>query len=273
MRHLIRLTDGWNRATLQELFGLAEAHERGGRPSLHGSAVMFFPATCLRTRVSFKLGAARLGLTTVTMPPEALDTGEAKSDVAGYLAQWADLLVVRHPDITVLESLAETNTVPVINAMTAVNHPCEVLSDLYALSRTRDPFGLRYVLFGPDGNIARAWLEAARAFGLELLQACPKELATKGIRCMDDPIEAARGADVILTDSPGGHEAELAPYRVTTGLLDLAAAGVQLVPCPPFSRGRELTAEAAKSEAFVGYAFKRALLPVQQAIMELLLGR
>lgn len=80
--------------------------------------------------------------------------------------RWVDVLVVRHPDISVLDGLAGSNAIPVVNAMTSMNHPCEVLSDLYAISRTRDPLRLRFLFVGTDGNIARAWSEAARAFGL-----------------------------------------------------------------------------------------------------------
>lgn len=272
MRHLIRLDEEWNRDRLSQFFDLANQCDRGAAPQLNGGAVQFFPASSLRTRVSFEMGAAQLGLDTVTLPPESLNKPEALEDVVGYLSQWADLLVVRHPDITVLEGLAAPNALPVINAMTNVNHPCEVLSDLYSISRTRDPLPLRYAFIGADGNIARAWHEAARAFGLDLVQCCPSDIATSGGTCTDDLYEALHNADVVITDSPGQHAEALRPFQVTADALAHAAKGVQLIPCPPFIRGREVSADAIASPAFAGYAFKQALLPAQQAIMTLALA-
>src|SRR5699024_5714158 len=98
---------------------------------------------------------------------ESLDKTEDLLDVAGYLAQWVGLIVARNPDIEVLERLASADALPVVIAMTTVNHPCDVLSDLYALSRDADIAQLRYLFVGAVGNIAGAWWGAARAFGLD----------------------------------------------------------------------------------------------------------
>lgn len=270
--HLIRLDHTWNRDRLTALFALARRYEDGVGPTHNGGAVLFFPSTSLRTRMSFEFGAARMGLTTSLFPPETLDTSEALEDVARYAAQWADLLIVRHPDIGIIEQLASADAVPVVNAMTSENHPCEVLSDLYALSRAADPFELRYVFVGADGNIARAWSEAATAFGLDLLQCCPDGLEVPGAAHTADLMGAMSRADVVITDAPGRHADALAPYRITADVLAHAPAGARLVPCPPFVRGREVSADAIASDAFAGYGFKRALLPVQQAVMASALG-
>lgn len=214
-----------------------------------------------------------MGLQPISFPPETLDKPEALEDVAGYLASWVDVLVVRHPDLEVLEGLAASNALPVVNAMTADNHPCEVLADLYAISRTRDPLQLRFLFVGADGNIARAWSEAARAFGLDLVQCCPESLATPGMLWTDDLDTAVASADVILTDAPGTHADQLAPFIVTASLLKRAAPGVQFAPYPPFQRGREVSSDAIASTAFVGYGFKAALQPVQQAVLARVLGK
>jgi ornithine carbamoyltransferase len=270
MQHLLRL-DEWSVSDLEALFRLASEYAQERGPRRNGCAVLFFPPTSLRTRVSFERGAAMMGLQPVTLPPETLDKPEALGDVAGYLAQWADIVIARHPNIGVLEQLAAANTLPVVNAMTDVNHPCEVLSDLYALSATGDPVQLRYLFVGADGNIARAWQEAARAFQLNLVQCCPAELASPGAVWNGDLQDAASKADVIITDGPGQHAKALAPYQVTTEVLGWAPAGVRLAPCPPFVRGREVSAGAIASPNFVGYGFKSALLPVQQAVLSMLL--
>jgi ornithine carbamoyltransferase len=221
MRHLLRL-DHWTTTELGEVFRLADKYATGNGPRVDGCAALFFPPSSLRTRVTFERGAALMGLQPIMFPSDALDKPEALDDVAGYLASWVDVLIVRHPNISILEGLAASNTVPVVNAMTSENHPCEVLSDLYAISRTRDPLQLRFLFVGADGNIARAWWEAARAFGLDLIQCCPQQLATAGSRWTDDLDQAVTAADVIITDAPGAHTAELAPFQITTALLNRA---------------------------------------------------
>lgn len=272
MRHLLSLTD-WNRDDLIGLFGEVDRFRSGETPRVEGAALLFFPSSSLRTRVSFERGVHEMGLQPISFPPEALDKSEALEDVVGYLSSWARLMIVRHPDISVLQRLADVNALPIINAMTDVNHPCEVLSDLYSLSQEADPFSLRYLVVGADGNIARAWWEAGTAFGLHMVQCCPSELRVPGMPWTDDLVETMTGADVVITDGPGPLADALLPYQVTGALLDKASASTRLAPCPPFIRGREVSADAIEHRAFVGYGFKQYLKPVQQAVMAWVLER
>ncbi|WP_166984225.1 ornithine carbamoyltransferase [Paramicrobacterium fandaimingii] len=265
-QHLLTLR-GWDSAGLSAFFELVDRYEAGSGPSFDSAVAMFFPPSSLRTRFSFERGAAEIGLQSITLPPETLDKDEDLADVAGYLAQWADLVVVRHPEMDVLEQLAAPGFLPVVNAMTSVNHPCEVLSDLYALSRDADITQLRYVFVGADGNIARAWWEAAQAFGLDVRQSCPSELRVVGMPWEEDLRHVIPTADVVLTDGPGRHAELLGTYQITGELLNLAPHGVRFAPCPPFVRGREISADAITHRSFVGYEFKRSLKSVQQAVM------
>lgn len=265
-RHLLSLRD-WDTEELKDFFALTDRYVAGSGPRFDAAAAVFFPPSSLRTRVSFERGANLMGIQPIAFPPESLDKAEDLTDVAGYLAQWVDLVVVRHPDIGVLEGLASGDALPVINAMTNVNHPCEVVSDLYALSRDADIGQLRYLFVGADGNIARAWWEAAQAFGLDIRQSCPPDLRVPGMLWEESLRSAILTADVVITDGPGPHAGALVPYRVTAELLDTAPRGVRLVPCPPFIRGREVSRDALVHSAFVGYEFKRFLLPVEQAVM------
>ncbi|ROP60890.1 MULTISPECIES: ornithine carbamoyltransferase [unclassified Curtobacterium] len=271
MRSLIRLDD-WSDSDIAGVFDLADAYRDGRGPVTSGCAVLFFPASSLRTRVTFERGAALMGLQPIVFPETTLDKPEALADVAGYLDAWADIVVARHPDLAVLDGLDSVPSLPVVNAMTDGNHPCEVLSDLYALRLGAELRSLRFLFVGADGNIARAWQEAARAMELDLVQCCPAQVATPGARWTDDLDVAIRSADVVLTDGPGPHAELLAPYRITAALLDAAPSGVRLNPCPPFLRGREVSADALEHPAFVGHAFKASLLPVQQAVMATCLG-
>jgi len=266
MQHLLRLTE-WSVVELRTLFAAADRYRLGEGERYEGAVALFFPPTSLRTRVAFERGAWLMGLQHISLSSDILRGTEDATDIVLSLASWVRVVVARLPDIAVLDRMAAVQAIPVVNAMTAVNHPCEVLSDLYALAQTRDPLRLRYVFVGADGNIGRAWWEAGCAFGLNIVQTCPEELRIPGMPWEEDLREAVRTADVILTDGPGEHAKALEPYRICAEILDLAPEGVRFAPCPPYQRGRELAADALDHPAFVGHRFKESLLPVQQAVM------
>ena len=118
------------------------------------SAVLFFPNTSIRTRVTFEKGIHLLGGQSILFPTKTLNKKEALTDVFGYLNNWADLIIVRHKNIDKIEEISAVSNVPVINAMTDTNHPCEIISDLYALSKIRKDFTKDKFLFcGTNGNI------------------------------------------------------------------------------------------------------------------------
>lgn len=275
MRSLIRFTD-YTEQDVERLFRLADEIEAGGyQNSLKGkSVILFFPNSSIRTRVTFEKGIALLGGQPVLFPSDALDKKEDLRDVCGYLNNWADMVVVRHKEISVLERMAEFLKVPVINAMTDVNHPCEVLSDLYALSKIRKDIKKdKYLFCGKRGNIGLAWKEASEVLGFELAQCCGRGYEIEGLPVYYDINEAVSGRDIVCTDSlPETALAEFQNCRVTKAVLDKANPGAVLNPCPPFFRGEEVSEDAIRSEYFVGYEFKKSLLSVQQAVMVDCLG-
>ena len=163
---------------------------------------MFFPASSIRTRVSFEKGIYLLGGQSILFDPATLDKKEDIKDVCGYLQNWADAVIVRYKDIAMLERMADAMSIPVINAMTDDNHPCEMMSDIYTLSKIRpDYLGDDYLFVGADGNIGRAWKEASEAFGLSLLQSAPLSHQVPGLNCNDNLETAIVGKDIICTDS------------------------------------------------------------------------
>lgn len=102
-----------------------------------------------------------------------MDKRESLEDVCGYLNNWADLVIIRHKDIQLIEKFARYSKTPVINAMTDQNHPCEVLADMYSLSKIRDNFiSDKYLFCGKSGNIGLTWKEASEVMGFELSQCC-----------------------------------------------------------------------------------------------------
>lgn len=270
MKNLIRLTD-YNPTDIYNIFNLADELQQGKHANiLQGkTVVLFFPNSSIRTRVTFEKGIYLLGGQPILFPTETLDKKEDLQDVCGYLNNWADLIIARHKDIHILEQLAKYSSVPVINAMTDINHPCEVLSDMYALSKIRKDFTKDNFLFcGQNGNIGLAWKEAATVMGFSLEQCCGKGYEIDGLTTYNSIREAIVGKDIVCTDSlPTKALADFRNCQVTKEMMDLANEGAVLNPCPPFYRGEEVSADVIDSEYFVGYDFKKCLLEVQQAVM------
>ncbi|MBQ7919897.1 MAG: peptide transporter [Lachnospiraceae bacterium] len=270
MKHLIHLTD-FKKSDIYDIFYLADELLQGEyRDCLKGkTVVLFFTNSSIRTRVTFEKGIYLLGGQSILFPTETLDKKEALQDVCGYLNNWADLIIVRHKDIRVLEEMAKYSAVPVINAMTDVNHPCELMSDMYALSKIREDFIKDKFLFcGKRGNIGLAWKEAAQLCGFELEQCCGEGYEIEGLKVHHNIYDAVKGKDIVCTDSlPASVLPDFKDCQVTLEAMKLANTGAILNPCPPFYRGEEVSAEVINSDFFVGYEFKKCLLEVQQAIM------
>lgn len=270
MKHFIRLTD-YKASDIFEIFSIVEEMKKGEYSEvLKGKTViMFFPESSIRTRVSFEKGIHLLGGQVILFSPETLDKREELQDVCGYLNNWADLVIIRHKNIEVLEKLAEYLSVPVINAMTDVNHPCEIVSDMYALSQIRKNFlEDNYLFCGEKGNIGLAWKEAAQCMGFSLEQCCGTGYEIEELVTYDNINKAVINKDIVCTDSlPTNVLEEFKQCQVTKEAMSMANEGAILNPCPPFYREEEVTADVINSEFFVGYTFKKCLLEVQQAIM------
>ena len=260
-----------NKEDIFEIFHLADKIQEGKfKGFLNGkSIVLFFPNTSIRTRVTFEKGIYLLGGQPILFPTETLDKKEKLEDVCGYLNNWADALIVRHKDMDIIRKIVQYSTVPIINAMTDINHPCEIISDMYSLSKIRDDFTKdKYLFCGKSGNIGLSWREAANVIGFELAQCCPKGYEMEGVQVFRDIKEAVKGKDIICTDSlPADILGDFEHYQITKEIMDMANENAILNPCPPFYRGEEVSEDVIDSDYFVGYHFKKYLLEVQQAIM------
>jgi ornithine carbamoyltransferase len=266
--HLLQISD-IAQAQILDLFDwadrlAAQPHEN----ALRGKTfVLFFPESSIRTRISFETGIRRLGGDCVLFPPETLDKREQLEDVVAYIANWADGIIIRHPDFVKITQCAAYSSIPIINAMTSVGHPCEILADLYAISRRRADYrDSVYTFVGGASNIAASWKEMAEAMDLQFHHVCESghELGeeSRNYRFHTELEPVLRGSDVILTDSlPSGLRtaAYIEKYQITLGRMKLAKARAMPNPCPPFFRGEEVSAEAITSDYFVGYGFKKAL--------------
>lgn len=270
--------DDFSKEEIYEIFQWADklAKEECRVKPLEGkTVVLFFPEGSIRTRVTFEKGVKELGGNTILFPPSALDKKEKLQDVAGYLENWADAVVIRHGDIRVVKEVAEHASIPVINAMTSENHPCEILADMYALSKRCGDFEQKKFLFvGAKGNIGNSWRTASELMGFQLEQCCPPGYELENIRCYHNMEDAFEGKDIICTDAVPDHAKEdFRHYQVSLQHMQKANPGAILNPCPPFFRGEEVSEDVINSDYFVGYGFKKHLLTVQQAILCYLLDK
>lgn len=264
--------DDLSKEEIYEIFKLADefAEDVSQMKPIEGkTVVLFFPESSIRTRVTFEKGIQALGGKTILFPPEALDKKEKLGDVIGYLENWVDAIVVRHSDIEVVKSMAKHAKIPVINAMTSVNHPCEIIADLYALSKLHKDIEKKKFLFvGAKGNIGNTWKAASELMGFELEQCCPVGYKIDNISFYTNIDEAVIGKDIICTDSiPNKAKEDFKEYQITLQQMKKANQGAILNPCPPFFRGEEVSEDVINSDYFVGYEFKKCLITVQQAIL------
>src|SRR5256884_8524246 len=199
------------------LFSLAEAMRRGKyrkKPLAGKSLAMIFMKSSTRTRVSFEVGAWQLGGHALFLSPRdvQLGRGEPIADTARVLSRYVDGIMIRTFAHSEIEELARYADVPIINGLTDLVHPCQVLADLLTVRQQLGDVGeQRYAWIGDGNNMANSWINAAYVFGFDLTLACPegyepadhllaRALKKARVRVVRDPMEAADGADVVNTD-------------------------------------------------------------------------
>jgi ornithine carbamoyltransferase len=261
-------------------------------PPLSGKCVgLLFEKASTRTRVSFEVAVRRLGGYPIFLnwSDTQLGRGEPVRDSARVLSRYLDGLTVRTFGQDTLEEIARWSSMPVINALTDLHHPCQVLADLFTLhERGLDVTSLSAAWIGDGNNMANSWIDAAQVLGFELRLACPKgyepAISWNGshITLSTDPKAAMRGVNVVSTDvwTSMGQEAEqkdreraFQGYQVNQGLLALADPGVYVLHCLPAHRGEEITDEVMECDRSLVWDEAENRLYAQMAVMEALLGR
>lgn len=231
-----------------------------------------------RNPTALSLGAAEMGGTSVTVTA-SLEGAEDLQDLADYMDNWFDLLAIRTPSLENLRRFADALTCPVINLRTNDNHPCEVLGDLaFALTRRGSWDGMTVAMVGPIANIAISWVEAASVLPIRVTLVTPAE-SVLPVGPLPDRVEISHDpnvigdADMIVTDCwpralPSDLKAEFARMRVTSETLDRTKPEALFVPCPPVTRGEEVSADAMKHPRCVATEAKAYLMHVQNAFLE-----
>ena len=273
--------------------------QKGGTPhqSLQGKSLgMIFEKSSTRTRVSFDVGMFQLGGQAIFLNPNdtQIGRGEPIADTARVLSRYLDGILIRTYSQDMLEEFASHATVPVINGLTDLLHPCQILTDLFTMKEHFGTMeGRKIAWIGDGNNMAHSWINAAERLGFELTLACPEghkpadtvlRNAVKNagnIKVFDDPAEAARDADVINTDvwASMGQEDEseerkkiFAGYQVNEELLRHASKDAIVLHCLPAHRGEEITAGVLEGKQSLIFDQAENRLHTQKAIMEMLMG-
>ncbi len=296
-RDLLQIPD-LSARELEKLFTLAESMRNGKyrkKPLAGKSLAMIFMKSSTRTRVSFEVGAWQLGGHALFLSPRdvQLGRGEPIADTARVLSRYVDGIMIRTFAHSEVEELAEYASVPVINGLTDLVHPCQVLADLLTVRQHLGGYkGKRFAWIGDGNNMANSWINAAYVLGFELTLACPEgydpnaEILERArskakVRVVRDPMEAAKDANVINTDvwASMGQEKEQAirekafrGYRVDSALMKRAKRDAIFLHCLPAHRGEEVSAEVIDGPQSRVWDEAENRLHIQKAIMAVLMG-
>ena len=296
--HLLALGD-FSQATLRSLIDRALAlkadRQRGVRHQLLAGRTicLLFEKPSTRTRVSFEAGMYGLGGQVIFMPTREsqLGRGEPLKDTARVLSRYVDAIVVRTFGQEVVEELARYAAVPVINALTDLHHPCQVLSDLMTVLEVKGTLdGVKTAWIGDGNNMANSWIEAASVFGFPLTLACPdgfgpnqtildraRARSALPIAVVRDPAEAIQGADVVNIDvwaSMGQEEEQeqrlglFQEYQLDAALLAKANPDAIVLHCLPAHRGEEVTDEVLEGPQSVIFEQAENKMHIHAAILE-----
>ena len=262
----------------------------------HKCLAMIFEKPSLRTRVTFETGMVQLGGQAVFLGPNEVQLGvrETPADCARSLSRWVDLITVRTFSQERVEEIARYASVPVINALTDLSHPCQVLADCFTLLEHKGGLaGLKIAFVGDGNNMVHSWMEAAEEFPLSFALACPQgygpnqEIEQRArrngaqITVTGSVEEAVRDADVVYTDvwasmgreeESGARARAFRPYQVNDHVVAMAKKDAVVMHCLPAHRGEEITHEVLEGPQSIAFDQAENRLHVQKAIMVWLLN-
>lgn len=223
-----------------------------------------------RNTTAFDLGITAMG-GHCARAPIRLAGREVVADLAAYLGNWVDGVVVRSPELPAIAALAAAFPGPVINARTRENHPCETLGDLaWLFGRWGGMRAFRLGFVGPTGNILGSWIEASRVLPIEVVQVFAPAFhapAQGRLRTSDD-MAALEGVDVVVTDCWPAGAGGFLPFQVDAAVLDRLDGDAVFLPCPPATRGEEVSPAAMLHPRCEVVAAKAFLLHAQNALLE-----
>lgn len=270
---------------------------RDFRPLEGRTVAMIFNKPSLRTRVSFELGIHELGGYAINLDGKSIGVGsrEAVEDIGQLLSRYNDAIVARLHEHSVIEGLAASATIPVVNALTDLSHPCQILADAFTLyEKGLWKEGIKVVFVGDGNNVANSWIELAGILPFHFVLACPegytpdegllKAARERGISTIEiehDPMKAAKDADVLYTDvwtSMGQEEEQkerlraFAPFQINEAMMAVAKPSAVVMHCMPAHRGEEISAGVMDGEQAIIIDEAENRLHVQKALLVKLLN-
>ena len=284
-RDLLRISD-LTPAEAEAILDLAvELRAKPKQPLAPGATLgLYFSKHSTRTRVSFAVAMAHLGGSAMPLTPDELQLsrGESLPDTARALSRYLDVLAVRTHEHAELEAWAEWASIPVINALTAEEHPCQALADALTIrDRLGTLDGVRVAWVGDGSNVLVSLAALGKLLGYEVVAACPDGYEAAGVPTVRDAREAVEGADVVFTDtwiSMGqDHERakrllDLEPYRLDRDLLSHASPDAFVMHCLPAHPGEEISADVLYGPRSAVWDEAENRLHAQKALLVLLLG-
>jgi ornithine carbamoyltransferase len=253
---------------------------------------MIFSKHSTRTRISFEVGMFELGGQALFLTTDQLQMtrGETVEDSAKVLSRYLDGIIIRTYDHEEVVNLAKHATIPIINGLTDLNHPVQILSDFFTIhEKIGDIQNIKVAYVGDGNNVVYSWIVGASVMGFDLAIASPKNFqppwpeglgSQKNIEILDDPMEAVRDADAIYTDVwvSMGQESEseekikqLKPYQINQKLVDAAKDGVLVMHCLPAHREMEISSEVMDGKNSIVFDQAENRLHMEKAILETLL--
>ena len=271
--------------------------ERTPYQPLKGKSLgMIFEKSSTRTRLSFEVGMYQLGGAALFLSSRdtQIGRGETVADTARIMSRYLDGIMIRTYAQQTVESFAQYATIPVINGLTDLLHPCQILSDIFTIIEKRGSYeGVKVAYIGDGNNIANSWINAAARLPFTLAIACPEgyepdrdilarsmKEAAAGVSFYRDPAEAAAKADIVYTDvwTSMGQEDEqevrvnkFKNYQINKKLLKYAKRDVMVMHCLPAHRGEEITSDVLDGKHSIVFDQAENRLHVQKAIMEMLM--
>ncbi len=300
-RHFLEIMDH-DPATLRRMLDLATQAKKGAvtdRPLAGKHVALIFEKPSTRTRVSFEVGIRQLGGDVVVLSSKdmQLGRGETPADTARVLSRYVDAIMLRTDNVQKIRELAEYATVPVINGLTDVSHPCQIMADVMTFEEHRGAIAGQVVAWTGDGNnVAQSFIQAAARFRFTLRIATPPELAPPAqlvdwarregarIELTADPVAAVKDARCVVTDTwvsmsdekPDGAVVSrhnmLAPYQLNAALLAKAAPDAIVMHCLPAHRGEEITDEVMDGPQSVVFDEAENRLHAQKGVLLWALG-
>ena len=269
------------------------------RPLKGKTLGLLFEKQSTRTRLSFEVAALQLGGHSIYLSPHQIQMGRGEElrDTARVFSRYLDGVVIRTFEHKMIEEFAGNSSIPVINGLTDIHHPCQIISDMLTILEKKERIsGIRLAYIGDGNNVAHSLIEGAAVMGMHIRIASPKgyepdnritEIARQkaietgaAIEIMEDPFEAVDNADVVYTDvwtSMGQEEEEgkrksmFKKYRINRELMKKAKGDAIILHCLPAHRGEEITDEMMESPQSVVFDQAENRLHMQKALLEMLI--